>query len=204
MAQQGRSQRYPSGPTTQEQELVDAARAGDARAFSILVEQLQGRVYHFLLRHTSDPSAAEDLAQDTFLEAFRSLERFQGASKFSTWVIGIAFNLARNHRNRSPQRRQEPLEDALMATLADDRATPHEQAAASALMRALHRGLDSLAPDMREALVLVAMDGLPYEEAAQVMGVAIGTVKTRVFRARQRLRAFLEAEDAWPWDDASA
>jgi RNA polymerase sigma factor (sigma-70 family) len=82
----------------------DVARAvvGDARAFADLVGRLEARVYRFILRQVSADSAAEDLTQDTFLEVYRNLHRFQGASKFSTWVMGIALNLSRNYRTRHP------------------------------------------------------------------------------------------------------
>ena len=175
-----------------ENDLLAAARGGDAAAFGRLVEQLQIRVFRFILRHVPRAAEAEDLTQDTFLEAYRKLGSFRGEAKFSTWVMGIAFNLARNHRSRAPQYRYRMLAEDAAGDLPETAAGPYEQARAGDLAEATAEAMDTLGDELREALVLVAIDGLGYAEAAEIAGVPIGTVKTRVFRARNALCAHLK------------
>ncbi|MCP5366973.1 MAG: sigma-70 family RNA polymerase sigma factor [Hyphomicrobiales bacterium] len=175
-----------------EARLLAAARGGDGAAFGELARGLQTRVFRFVLRHVPRPAEAEDLTQDTFLEAFRRLHSFRGDSKFSTWVLGIAFNLARNHRARRPEYRYAMVAEDAAGDLAEPAAGPYERARANDLAAATAEALDTLGDELREALVLVAIDGLGYAEAAEVTGVPLGTVKTRVFRARAALRAHLE------------
>ncbi|MCB2102154.1 MAG: sigma-70 family RNA polymerase sigma factor [Rhodobacterales bacterium] len=177
----------------QEAARVAAARSGDGQAFAALVAGLRDRVYRFVLRQVPRAEDAEDLTQETFLEAYRSLARFRGESRFSTWVLGIALNLARNHRSRRPEYRYRMVSDEALGGLADPAAGPHEDSRTAALARALDAGLAALPGDQREALTLVALDGLSYAEAAQVLDLPLGTVKTRVFRARAALKAGMEA-----------
>jgi RNA polymerase sigma-70 factor (ECF subfamily) len=178
----------PDGPT------ADAAAAGDAAAFARLVESLHARVFRFILRQIPNPSDAEDLTQDTFLEVYRKLETFRGASKVSTWVMGIALNIARNHRNRAPQHKYRWTSDAVLESLPARETDPHRRAETGAFARAVQEGLDALPDDLREAVTLISLDGLSYDEAAAVTGVPVGTMKTRVFRARRQLRERLESD----------
>lgn len=170
---------------------VARAVAGDARAFADLVGRLEARVYRFILRQVSADSAAEDLTQDTFLEVYRNLHRFQGASKFSTWVMGIALNLSRNYRTRAPERRYQFESDEELQRFSDSGPTPHAQTQINQTMRAVQQGLAQLPDELREALVLVTMEGMSYEQVAEISGIPVGTAKNRVFRARRLLRDFL-------------
>lgn len=131
------------------------------------------------------------MTQDTFLEVYRNLHRFQGASKFSTWVMGIALNISRNYRSRAPERRYQFQSDEVLERYSDSGPTPHAQAHINEAVQAVQQGLDELPGDLREALVLVAMEGMSYEQAAEVAGVPVGTAKNRVFRARRMLRDML-------------
>ena len=171
----------------------DVARAvvGDAQAFADLVERLEMRVYRFILRQVSAVTEAEDLTQDTFLEVYRNLHRFRGASKFSTWVMGIALNISRNYRSRAPERRYQFQSDEVLERRADGAATPGRQAEVNEAARAVHQGLAELPDELREALVLVSIEGMSYEQAAEVAGIPVGTAKNRVFRARRQLRDML-------------
>ena len=170
---------------------VARAVAGDARAFADLVERLEARVYRFILRQVSADSAAEDLTQDTFLEAYRNLHRFQGGSKFSTWVMGIALNLSRNYRTRAPERRYQFQSDEVLERQSAAGPSQHVQTHLNESVAAVQEGLAELPDDLRESLVLVAMEGMSYEQAAEIAGIPVGTAKNRVFRARRMLRDFL-------------
>jgi len=172
---------------------VARAVAGDAAAFGDLVGRLEGRVFRFILRQVSAAPAAEDLTQDTFLEVYRNIHRFRGASKFSTWVMGIALNISRNYRTRAPERRYNFQSDETLETFDSGVASPSDKAAVNQSLRAVQAGMEELTDELRESLVLVALEGLSYEQAAEIAGAPIGTVKNRVFRARKALRQVLAA-----------
>jgi RNA polymerase sigma-70 factor (ECF subfamily) len=177
---------------------VAAAQAGDGQAFAHLIEKLHVRVYRYILRQAPTVQDAEDLTQETFLEAHRNLKLFRGASRFSTWVMGIAHNLVRNRRRRSLGRLavETPLDH--LENLADDRPGPHADIQMHARLKALRRGMETfLTPDLRDALALVSLEELSYEEAAMVLDIPLGTLKTRVFRARQRLLDGLRNSGEW-------
>ncbi len=157
-------------------------------AFGTLVGRLQGRVYGFILRHVKNPSDAEDLTQDTLLEAHRKLSNFQGNSKFSTWVLGIALNISRNYRRRTPHYRYKHVGDDEIPDIQDQRADPYREAETQEFAQSLQEAINTLPDDVREALVLVSLEGMGYQEAADLADIPTGTMKTRVFRARKMLR----------------
>ncbi len=170
-------------------EAVRAAMAGDMRAFSGLIEKLQLRVFRFILRQGLAEAEAEDLTQETFLEIHRCLHKFQGRSLFSTWVLGIAYNMSRNLRSRSPRYRYEVTGDDELERHADSGHTPEQEAMVQGRLKALRKGMEEvLSPNLRQALTLVSLEGLPYEEAAEIAGIPVNTLKTRVFRARKQLK----------------
>jgi len=172
----------PDGP------LVLAVLNGDHRAFEQLVERLQTRVFRFVLKQVRRPEEAEDLTQETFLEVFRKLTNFRGASRFSTWVMGIALNLARNHRRKAPEYRFDMATEDDVPETADSAPSPHKSLETKAFAGAVQEALSGLPDDVREAVVLVSLDGLSYEEAAAIAGAPTGTMKTRVFRGRKMMR----------------
>ncbi len=165
------------------------SRAGTEIVFRDLVRQHGTRLVHFVRRYVGDDGEAEDLAQQAFADAVRHHDRFRGESQLSTWLYGIALNLARNHASRSPHHRHRFEDEQALARLPCARADPSEQCAMGQLMRVLERELAALSPDMREVLWLVSVDELPYADAAARLAVPVGTVRSRVSRARQQLRA---------------
>ncbi len=176
-------------------EAVAKALAGDRKALSSLLRGLQLRVYRFILRQAASSQDAEDLTQETFIEVQRKLASFQGNARFSTWVLGIAQNIVRNYRNRAPIFRHPTVSDDVLDHHADTRAGPHEQLMTDARLRALQDGMERfLTPELREALLLISLEGLDYGQAATILNIPLGTVKTRVFRARRLLRDGLKQE----------
>lgn len=171
--------------------MVAAALSGDGRAFGRLMERLRDRVFHFVLRKVNNGQDAEDLTQDTFLEVYRKLHNYRGESRFSTWVLGVALNLSRNHVTRRPERRYRMESTDELGDMVDGTAGPHEQARSNAFAQAVRQGMAMLSEEAREALQLVTLEELDYKEAAEIAGVPIGTLKTRVFRARKALREAL-------------
>lgn len=176
--------------------LIDACRAGKAEAFGILVQRYQDRLYPTLLRLTGRAEDASDLLQDAFLRAFEKLDRYQGESSFYTWIYRIAVNLALSERRRRRvavrvmavlrSERPESAEDPGQS----DPALPVERAEREALIQ---HALNQLSDDHRAVVVLKDLDGLRYEEIAEILRVPVGTVRSRLHRAREILRDRLSA-----------
>jgi RNA polymerase sigma-70 factor (ECF subfamily) len=172
-------------------DLVARARAGELDAFGSLVNRHQHRLVGFvrlMMSSAPDRDAAEDVAQEAFLRAYRALGQFRGQSTFRTWLYQIATNVARTHSARSRNRKE-----------AQEPETPHERERASAenverrviAHDQLRRALKELPDDWREAVVLRDIEGLEYKEIAELLKIPIGTVESRIFRGRQRLKAAL-------------
>mgnify|MGYP006299384761 CR=1 FL=1 len=184
----------PSRPT--DDDLVDAARAGSAKAFAELVERHGGRVRSTLLRLTSDPDRADDLAQDTFLRAYRGLAGFRGEARFGTWILQIAVHAARDGLRQKQrrdnvvsldelrERRQDVGDPVATGAWSDptDAVGDHELAAR------LAAALETLPPSYREVFVLHHQRDLSYEEIARMTGDSVGSLKVRAHRARQLLK----------------
>jgi RNA polymerase sigma-70 factor (ECF subfamily) len=164
----------------------------DAEDFGIFVAAHQSRIFRFILKSITNISIAEELTQETFLAAYRSLSRFKGESRLSTWVTGIALNLVRNHLNRSDERRYESVSDDWFLNRIDGGGDPLQHYEKKEFLKSLHGAIAALPADLREALILVAMEGLSYSAAAEVLGIAEGTVKSRVFRAREKMRGLMK------------
>lgn len=147
-----------------------------------------------MVKHVGWGSDAEDLTQQAFVEAAQSFTTFKGASELSTWLYGIAMNLVRNYLSRAPHRRYAFEGDDALAETSCTRPDPFEQLSQTEAVRALEKALAELAPEMREVLMLVALDELSYEEAAEMLSIPIGTVRSRVSRARSSLRRQLAAD----------
>jgi RNA polymerase sigma-70 factor (ECF subfamily) len=177
----------------QDHALVEAAAAGDAVAAETLICRYQTRMFNFARTLTANDSDAEDVAQETFLRAFRGLGQFRGESSFKNWLYRIASNVARSHlgkrvRQGSVWDRRVEADDAAEHAPVD----PAETAEDSVIRRdLLDRSLSALSDDLRMALVLHDVEGLEYREIAVVLSVPIGTVMSRIFRARRRLRPLL-------------
>ena len=171
-----------------DQPLSDAVLAGDPAQFNGLVRRYANRLYRFILKHVEDTAVAEDLTQETFVEAYRQLPKFRGEAKFSTWLFGIALNKVRNYINRSPDWRQRhsPM-PVLCPDLVSD-GNPMQLLERKQTLLALQRAIETLPIELHESLILVVMEELSYEEAAPLLGIPVGTLKSRVHRARDLLR----------------
>jgi len=172
-------------------DLVAKARAGDLDAFGTLVTRHQHRLVRFvrvMMSSAPDRDAAEDVAQEAFLRAYRALGQFRGQSTFRTWLYQIATNVARTHsaKRRDRKETQEPEtqyeRDRPSGENIERRVIAHDQ---------LRQALQELPDDWREAVVLRDIEGLEYKEIAELLKIPIGTVESRIFRGRQRLKAAL-------------
>jgi len=161
---------------------------GNDRLFRDLVAQHGERLHAFVLRHIGQPDDAEDIAQQAFVEAAASMARFRGESQLSTWLYGIAMNLVRNYLSRAPHRVHRIESDEALEDLADASDALDEQLDRARALARLTDELSALAPEMREVLLLVAVDQLSYEEAATMLAIPVGTVRSRVSRARATLK----------------
>jgi len=173
--------------------LVREAQAGSRAAFDMLVLKYQRRVERLLSRSVRSPDDVADLCQETFLAAYRALPAFRGESTFYTWIYRIAINAAKRHRAR--QRPVESLDDeeGTLGTDAapSDDATPETRLAGRQLARELDEAVAALAEDQRRALLLREVDGLSYDEIGDLMDCPPGTVRSRIFRAREAVAARL-------------
>jgi RNA polymerase sigma-70 factor, ECF subfamily len=178
-------------PAVDEAALVAGVRAGDARAFETLVITYQHRVFGVALRMLGSRAEAEDVAQETFLRAHRAIRDFRGDARVGTWLYAIASRLCLN-RLASGARRHERSDDAallrLPAPVADAAAVLERQELSAALQQAIA----ALPDERRIVVVLRDLEGLAYEEIAQVLGLELGTVRSRLHRARLDLKAKLE------------
>jgi RNA polymerase sigma-70 factor (ECF subfamily) len=163
--------------------------SSDRHAFSELVKRNQSALRGFLRSLTKgDHALADDLAQEALIEAYRSLRQFEGGSRFSTWLLGIAYNRFRGHLRR---RREEPV-DTTQGSGAEACASADPQPS-SDVGQDLDAAIATLRPEEQVALRLCYRDGLSHEEAAGLMGCPLGTLKTHILRAKTRLRSFLDA-----------
>lgn len=185
----------------QDRSLVERARAGDAEAFEALVRRYQGWVFTLALRMLGDRAEAEEVAQEIFLKAYRGLKRFKGASRFSTWLYAIASHhclnqlAARRRRPRSHGGGRTNRDESDPPALADRLADPALRADAllerADLLRIVQAELANLAGEHRIILVLRDIQGLSYEEIAQALRLELGTVRSRLHRARMEMKARL-------------
>ena len=186
-----------------DQGLIEACRAGKTEAYGVLVRRYQDRLYPTVLRLTGCADDAHDLLQETFLRAYEKLGRFHGDSSFYTWVYRIAVNLALSRRRR--RRPALRLGEGRNGTPADPALDPRESDPSLPLERAerdrmIQEALNALAADHRAVVVMKEFDGLRYEEIGAVLGIPVGTVRSRLHRARcelrERLRGLVDDEAA--------
>jgi RNA polymerase sigma-70 factor (ECF subfamily) len=176
-----------------DQELVSRAQAGDKRAFDLLVLKYQQKVASLISRYIRDPGEIMDVAQEAFFKAYRALPGFRGESAFYTWLYRIAINTVKNHL--VAQGRRPPGDDveAEMAEQMDmgyrlrEVGTPESHLLSDEIAGTVQRALDDLPEDLRTAIVLREFEGLSYEEIANAMECPIGTVRSRIFRAREAI-----------------
>ena len=179
------------------QALIAAAQRGDVHAFNQLVRKYQRIAYNVAYRVLSNSENAADATQDAFVSAYRAIERFRGGS-FKAWILRIVTNACYDQLRRRKRRPEESLDDLIEVEadhsiiLTDDSESPEEHALRQELGHLIQRGLTRLPDDQRVAVALADIQGYSYDEIAQVTGVALGTVKSRISRGRSALRGFLQ------------
>jgi RNA polymerase sigma-70 factor (ECF subfamily) len=185
-----------------DEELMALFQEGDAGAFSLLVRRYKDNLTNFIVRFVGDRAEAEDLVQETFVRVFRNGSRFSGAGKFSTWLYTIASNLAKSRLRRLALWRFVRIggggEDGPEFDLPDEGARTDSEADRALREERIQKALDALPVKFREVIVLRDIQDLSYEEVAAITGAAIGTVKSRINRARAELRRMLR--DLWTDD----
>jgi len=187
-------------------ELVKRVQRGDSAAFDLLVRKYQHRILALIGRYVHDWSECQDVAQDTFMRAYRAIGSFRGDAQFYTWLHRIAVNTAKNHlvaHNRRPPTDDVDASDAEQydsGARLRDTDTPERELMRQQLEQTVMRAVEALPEDLRTAISLREVDGLSYEEIAARMGCPIGTVRSRIFRARDaidaELRPLLEHDGA--------
>jgi RNA polymerase sigma-70 factor (ECF subfamily) len=183
--------------------LVKRVQRGDKTAFDLLVRKYQHKVVKLVLRYVRNPAEAEDIAQEAFIKAYRALPQFRGDSAFYTWMYRIAINTAKNSlasRDRSPIAYEldltDPEESHSVQTKLQDPDTPEGMALTEEIRLIVNSAIEALPEELKTAIVLRELDGLSYEEIAAAMECPVGTVRSRIFRAREaidkRLREVFE------------
>ena len=177
-----------------DQQLVERVQRGDKAAFDLLVVKYQRKIFRLLSRLIRDSAEIEDVAQEAFVKAYRALPNFRGDSAFYTWLYRIAINTAKNYLvsqgRRAPTSTQADIEDAETFDDGDqlrDLNTPDSMLVTKQVGEAVNRAIDQLPEDLRTAIVLRELEGLSYEEIAESMQCPIGTVRSRIFRAREAI-----------------
>ena len=196
-----------------DQVLVERVQAGDKKAFDLLVSKYHQRVIRLISRLVRNPAEVEDIAQEAFIKSYRSIGQFRGDSAFYTWLYRIAVNSAKNALMAS-NRRPIPMSDLMKSDeneegeawpveSAIDFQTPEALLASRQVAQTVDAAIESLAEDLRTAIMLREIEGLTYEEIAEAMNCPIGTVRSRIFRAREtiakQLRPLLDTSENKRW-----
>jgi len=174
-------------------ELVQRVQAGDKKAFDVLIMKYQQRIVHVITGFVHDPVEALDVAQEAFIKAYRAIPNFRGDSAFYTWLYRIAINTSKNHLTSRARRPPAVDVDAMDATNFYDAAelkefeTPESSLMTDELQKTIHQAIEGLPEDTATAIKLRELEGMSYEEIAQAMECPIGTVRSRIFRARDAI-----------------
>jgi RNA polymerase sigma-70 factor, ECF subfamily len=176
-----------------DQQLVERVQKGDKRAFDLLVIKYQHKIFAIISRFIRDHSEVQDVAQDAFIKAYKALPNFRGESAFYTWMYRIAINTAKNYlvaRNRRPPASDVEVDDAEFYSgneAMHEMNTPERNLLRDELQAVIDQAFRDLPEDLRMAVTLREIDGLSYEEIAETMDCPIGTVRSRIFRAREAI-----------------
>ncbi len=173
--------------------LVERVQNGDKQAFDLLVRKYQYRIQKLVSRFIRDPAEQEDIVQESFIRAYRAIGKFRGDSAFYTWLYRIAVNAAKNHLVAAG--RQPPLQDVDVQEMSYRQGTerltefntPVQMLENDELVEAIKKAINDLSDELKEAILLREMDGLSYEDIAVVMHCPVGTVRSRIFRAREAI-----------------
>lgn len=181
------------GTEDSDQQLVERVQKGDKRAFDLLVLKYQHKIVSVVSRYIGDSHEVYDVVQEAFIKAYRALANFRGDSQFYTWLYRIAINTAKNHlvsKGRRPPSSDVDVDEAEHYSGGDslkDLDTPENNLFRDELKRVVDEAIKSLPEDLRTAVTLRELEGLSYEEIAEVMGCPVGTVRSRIFRAREAI-----------------
>ena len=185
-----------------DQKLVERVQQGDKRAFDLLVQKYQHKVLNLITRYVKNPSEAQDVAQEAFIKAYRALATFRGDSAFYTWLYRIAVNTSKNYLTSQSRRPPASDVDAQDAEFYDggevlhETATPEGMALTDEIRQEVFGSIEDLPGELKTAIRLREFEGMSYDEIAEVMECPVGTVRSRIFRAREaidkRLRPLLE------------
>ena len=176
-----------------DKKLVERVQKGDKGAFDLLVLKYQHKIVNLVMRYVRDPELAQDIAQEAFIKAYRALPRFRGDSAFYTWMYRIAVNTAKNHlaaQRRRPMDVELDLQDPEqydMHAKLKETDTPEGVTLSNELKETVERAIAALPEDLRTAIVLRELEGMSYEEIAETMECPVGTVRSRIFRARDAI-----------------
>ena len=178
---------------TTDQQLVDEVMAGNKNAFNLLVMRYQHRVAALIARFVQDPQEVEDVAQEAFIKAYRALPLFRGDSAFYTWLYRIAVNTAKNYlvaRSRRPPAQDleiDEVEPTETGSVLHEIESPEGSLSTSELKAAVEAAVDSLPEELKTAFILREFSGMSYEDITEVMDCPVGTVRSRIFRAREAI-----------------
>jgi RNA polymerase sigma-70 factor, ECF subfamily len=181
-----------------DQQLVERVQRGDKHAFDLLVIKYQQRILNLVNRFVRNPQDAMDVTQEAFLKAYRALPKFRGDSAFYTWMYRIAVNTAKNYlavQSRRPLEADQDIQEIEQidtGTALKDQATPEHMLLRDEIQDTVIRAIEELPDDLRTAITLREVEGLSYEDIAAAMGCPIGTVRSRIFRAREAIDKQLE------------
>ena len=181
-----------------DQILVQRVQRGDQVAFELLVMKYQRRIYRLILRFIRDPALAEDVAQETFLRAYRAMPQFRGDSQFYTWLYRIAVNTAKKTMAEGARERAlrdmpaESGETPAAGGQPSDMETPEALLAGRQVARTVNDAMDGLPEDLRTAIALREIEGMSYEDIAHIMSCPVGTVRSRIYRAREAIARRLQ------------
>lgn len=179
-------------------ELVRKVQSGDKRSFDVLVLKYQHKVINLVLRYVHDHDTAQDVAQEAFIKAYRGLKNFRGDSAFYTWLYRIAINTAKNHLVSQGRRLPDTDIDANEAeqfggeSALKECATPEREMLTAEIQATITKAVEDLPEDLRTAIMLRELEGMSYEEIAEAMECPIGTVRSRIFRAREAIDKVLK------------
>jgi RNA polymerase sigma-70 factor (ECF subfamily) len=181
------------GEQLTDKELVARVQQGDKSAFDLLVRKYQHKIINLISRYVHDQAEVLDVSQEAFLKAYRAIGKFRGDSAFYTWMYRIAVNTAKNYLvsqgRRAPEGGIDPEEAEQFSgeSRLKEYATPENQVLTDEIERTVNRAIESLPDDLKSAITLRELEGLSYEDIAQVMDCPIGTVRSRIFRAREAI-----------------
>lgn len=183
----------PQQRTNVDYELIQQVRLGDKQAFDLLVQKYQFKILKLVNRYINDPSEAMDVAQESFMKAYRALDKFRGESAFYTWLYRIAINTAKNHVVSQSRRIIEAdvevvdMEQALTKANLKEYSAPEKILLDVEIETAVNEVIQHLPKELRTAITLRELDGMSYEEIAAIMSCPVGTVRSRIFRAREAI-----------------